>query len=708
MKLRYIGSKTLLLENIEKIIKKHTTGRETTFCDIFSGTGVVARYFKPMYQVYTNDTLNFSYVIQKATIENNKQPMFGGLQLQGIKDPFIYLEETPIKNIVRNDDDFFIANNYAPHEHCKRMYLTANNAVRIDFIRTTIERWKLEGWIEEQEYYYLLAGLIEGVPYVSNITGTYGAYLKQWDKRSLKPFEMVRLDVYDNNKKNMCFNEDANQLIQHLDGEILYLDPPYNTRQYAPNYHLLETIAQYDKPQIQGVTGMRPYQHMKSAFCIRGQVLEAFEELIAKAKFDHLILSYNTDGLMSTEQIATIMKKYAIDGSFRLYSVPYRKYKGKLDQKTKSLYEHIFVIRKDKNHPITFDYLDTKKRFSTDARQSNRISRIPNPLATDEDEMEFWSNPLKGVSNVIRQEPVKAEYMHVKDIAKYENTKRARKKYIKSPFNYVGGKYKMLPQIMPLFPKDIRNFVDLFAGGCNVGINANAKSIVFNDINSKVIQVFECFKRMDLEDILQRIDQNIATYQLSKTNEEGFKQFRDYYNRTQHPIDLYTLTCYSFNYQFRFNNRLEYNNPFGKNRSQFADSMRTNLITFVKALHEKNVEFMTGDFSLVSLDRFGSEDFIYCDPPYIISTGTYNDGKRGFKDWKEQEEIKLYEYLDRANARGIRFAISNVIEHKGKRNESLYEWSKKYRIIELNGDYSNASYNTTRDKSREVLVVNYE
>lgn len=661
-----------------------------------------------MYEVYTNDTMYFSYVIQKATIENNQRPDFKGLRARGIQDPFQYLEETKLKSIVLNDDDFFIANNYAPNAHCKRMYLTAENALRIDFVRTTIEKWKADGWIDEKEYYYLLAGLIEGVPYVSNITGTYGAYLKQWDKRALKEFEMVRLDICDNGRKNQCFHEDANKLVEVLEGEILYLDPPYNTRQYAPNYHLLETISKYDKPEIHGVTGIRPYQDMKSAFCIRGQVLEAFEDLIAKAKFEHLVLSYNTDGLMSAEQIATIMRKYAVEGSFRLYSVPYRKYKGKLNQQTKSLYEHIFVIRKDLNKTSIIDLGEAGKKYSADRRCAHKIGRIPVKEGHILSESEFWSEGNKNMAEVIRHEPVQVEHISLEDSVKFEQTRASRKRYIKSPFNYVGGKYKMLPQIMPLFPKDIRTFVDLFAGGCNVGINANAKTLLCNDINSKVIEVFECFKETPLEEILKRIDHNIKAYGLSKTNEEGFKQFREYYNRTGNPIDLYTLTCYSFNYQFRFNNKLEYNNPFGKHRSQFADSMRRNLISFVKRLKEMDVEFMTGDFSLVPLDRFGSDDFIYCDPPYIISTGTYNDGKRGFKDWREQEEKKLYEYLDRAHARGIRFAVSNVIEHKGKRNENLYEWSKKYRVIDLNGDYSNASYNTIRDGSREVLVVNYE
>ena len=100
--------------------------------------------------------------------------------------------------------------------------------------------------INENEYFYLLSSLIESIPFVSNIAGTYGAYLKHWDKRALKKLELVKLDVVENHKKNKCFNVDANELIHKISGDILYIDPPYNSRQYVPNYHILQTVAKYD------------------------------------------------------------------------------------------------------------------------------------------------------------------------------------------------------------------------------------------------------------------------------------------------------------------------------------------------------------------------------------------------------------------------------------------------------------------------------
>lgn len=648
--MRFIGSKANLLGAIDRVIGRQVRDRAEVFCDIFSGTGAVARYFKPRYEMISNDLLHFSYVIQKATIENNTVPDFPALKAAGIADPFAWLEGTPVPKESAADDRYFIARNYAPHEGCERMYLSGKNALRIDFIRTTVEDWRQAGLLREEEYYYLLAGLVQAVPYVSNITGTYGAYLKHWDNRACRDLQLVRMDVTDNHRRNSCFNQDANRLIRQVEGDILYLDPPYNKRQYAPNYHLLETISRYDHPAIHGVTGIRPYEDQRSAFCVKGDAEEALEDLVSSARFRHIVMSYSTDGLMSREEIEAILKKHGVASSYRLEAIPYRQYKSKKTKKNEPLCEYLFYIQKDIPARVTVDL--------------GKGRGAPAPAVDTQ-------------------------------------------KYLKSPMNYIGGKYKLLPQILPHFPAQIGTFVDLFAGGCNVAVNVQAEHILCNDLNEKIIELFEAFRQRELEDILRQIDARIAEYHLSKENEEGFLRFRSEYNRAPDPIDLYTLTCYSFNYQFRFNNQLEYNNPFGRQRSQFSQNMRRNLIAFVTRLKERDIRFCSRDFTQVPLDGLGPGDFLYCDPPYLITTGTYNDGNRGFRDWKEEQEYALYAYLDAASARGIRFALSNVLEHKGRKNEILLSWAKKYRIIALDYNYSNASYNTHKGKSREVLVVNY-
>lgn len=289
----------------------------------------------------------------------------------------------------------------------------------------------------------------------------------------------------------------------------------------------------------------------------------------------------------------------------------------------------------------------------------------------------------------------------------YANGIASRRKFLKSPLNYIGGKYKLLPQLIEFFPEKINTFVDLFSGGFNVGINVDCNKVVCNDMNTFIIDLYKELYSKPIDETLNKITGRINEYGLSKENEEAFKKFRNYYNKTKEPIDLYTLSCYSFNYQFRFNNNKEYNNPFGRNRSQFSGNMKSNLILFTEKLKSMNVEFLSEPFDKVDLSKLNSEDFVYCDPPYLITTGSYNDGNRGFKDWKEEEEIQLYKVLDELNKRKVKFALSNVIEHKGKENILLKEWSKKYKTIYLTSDYSNSSYNTKRDKSIEVLIINY-
>ena len=665
--MRYIGNKTNLLKNINQVIKDNCDGNEKVFCDLFSGTSSVARFFKNRYKIISNDILYFSYVLQRDTITNNEIPDFEKLKNKlNVENVLDYLETI---NINRKKYKTFIYDNYSPNDNCERMYLTPENAKRIDYIRTTIEKWKKENLIKENEYFYLLATLIEGVPFVSNITGTYGAYLKDWDKRAFKKFEMIRLNVVNNNEENECYREDANELIKKVSGDILYIDPPYNSRQYLPNYHLLETIARYDEPKINGKTGIRTYTEEKSNYCIKSKVYDELEELIKNAKFKHIIMSYNQEGLLKKEEIEQILKKYGDKDTYKLYQIPYKQYENKLTKKIEKHYEYIFYIKKKEEFNINNIYINIPM-----------MEKVPITLMEDEEQ-------------------------YIYDIDNYMVD--SHKKYIKSPLNYIGGKYKLLPQLMKYFPTDINTFVDLFSGGFNVGINVKSNKTICNDINDFIIDLYKELYNSSVENVLDRINTNIKGYGLSKENESAYKKFRVHYNETKDPIDLYTLTCYSFNYQFRFNNNREYNNPFGRNRSQFSENMKNNLILFSDKLKNMNIDFSSKDFDKVSIENLGKDDFIYCDPPYLITTGSYNDGNRGFKDWKEEEEIKLYNYLDKANEKNIKFALSNVMEHKGKENKLLKEWSKKYKVIYLDNDYSNSSYNTKKGKSKEVLIINY-
>lgn len=642
--MRYIGSKVNLLDEIENVINLKIEDNSEVFCDIFSGTGTVGAHFKKDFSIKSNDILYFSHIIQKAKIELNHIPDFKELKKHGITDPLDYLENADYEI----KESYFITMNYSPYNENDRMYFTVENASRIDFIRQTIEQWKELKLINEKEYIYLLAVLIESIPYVSNISGTYGAYLKHWDKRALNPIKLNTIDIINNTKRNKSFNGDSNEVIKKLKGDILYIDPPYNGRQYITNYHVLETIARYDYPDIYGITGLRPYEDAKSRYCLKKDVKDAFEDLIKKAKFKHIIISYSSDGLLTEEDIKEVLVRHGIAETYDLTKIPYRKYKSKHKQESNVLYEYLFYIQKD------FD-LKNKKH---------------------------------------KKVQVKNETYNAK--------------YVKSPLNYIGGKFKLLKQIIPLFPDNINQFVDLFAGGFNVGVNVNSNTTYCNDINNYVIDILKTFNENNIEDTINYIHERINEFDLSKTNEEGFKGFREFYNQSERsPLDLYTLVCYSFNYQFRFNNNHEYNNPFGRNRSHFSKELEKKLRYFVKSIQSKNIVFSKNEFDKFDFTNLNENDLVYCDPPYLITTGSYNDGNRGFKDWNINQEQKLLNLLDELNERNIRFALSNVLEHKGEKNELLIEWSKKYNIHYLNYDYSNASHNTKKGDSVEVLITNY-
>lgn len=343
--MRYIGSKALLLEQIENLITNKANDAKS-FCDIFSGTSTVARHFKKDYQIISNDLLHFSYVLQKATIENESYPDFKKIKELIGQDPFDYFENVEINKKMLLSTPF-IYENYSPNDKSERQYFSNENALRIDFIRQTIEDWHNKNLLEHNEYYYLLAGLIEAIPFVSNIAGTYGAYLKHWDRRAHKKLELVKLDTLSNNKDNKAYNTDSNELIKNISGDILYIDPPYNSRQYAPNYHVLETVSRYDNPEIAGKTGMRPYKDLKSKYCVKREVLNTFNELVKNANYKHIILSYSTEGIMDMNDIEEVLKTHGVKETFHLTKIPYRRYKHRAGHVEHDLHELLFYIQKE-------------------------------------------------------------------------------------------------------------------------------------------------------------------------------------------------------------------------------------------------------------------------------------------------------------------------------------------------------------------------
>jgi adenine-specific DNA-methyltransferase len=238
-------------------------------------------------------------------------------------------------------EDQFVARNFSPFEGGSRKYFTEKNGLHIDAIRQTINYWRAEELIGAAEQQYLIASLIEAVPSISNIAGTYGAYLKHWDPRTSKNLELKPFQLFDNNAANRSHNLDSNELINKVSGEILYIDPPYNGRQYLGNYHVLETIAKYDRPALSGVTGTRKEENKSSDFCKKSKVASSFTSLIDAANFKYIFISYSTEGILDIEELISITEKSTNKSQLEVYRIPYRRYSRIKDNNKPEVHEII-------------------------------------------------------------------------------------------------------------------------------------------------------------------------------------------------------------------------------------------------------------------------------------------------------------------------------------------------------------------------------
>lgn len=311
--MNYIGSKLSLIDFLSTTIEKVTgyhNGDNYIFADLFAGTGVVGYTFKQKgCTVIANDIQYYSYILNKHFIENNS-PI----------DTHFFTELRLLDGV-----DGFIFNNYCAGSGSGRNYFTDDNGKKCDAIRQRIEELFNENKINKGQYYYFLASLINSIDKYANTASVYGAFLKNIKKSAEKDFTLELLPIIDGCENGKVYNENISDIIHKIDGDVLYLDPPYNERQYCTNYHLLETIAQYDNPIIKGKTGLRDYKNQKSAFCSKRTVIKAFDDVIANANFKYIFLSYNNEGLMTLDTIKEIMSKY---GEYSVHTQKYRRFRA--------------------------------------------------------------------------------------------------------------------------------------------------------------------------------------------------------------------------------------------------------------------------------------------------------------------------------------------------------------------------------------------
>lgn len=307
--MNYIGSKLSLIDFLVDGIEQ-LAGKDTgIFADLFAGTGIVGSTFrKKGFEIIANDIQHYSYVLNKHFIENSASVD------RSFADHLNSL----------NGTEGFIYKNYCAGSGSERNYFTDENGKKCDAIRLEIEALYKNGDISESQYFHLLASLINSIDKYANTASVYGAFLKHIKKSASKAFSLELLPVTEG-KTGTVYNEDSNNLIRTIKGDILYLDPPYNARQYCANYHVLESISRYDNPVLSGKTGLRDYNGQRSSYCSIRTVASTFDDLLAHADFKYIFLSYNNEGLMSFETIRKIMSKY---GKYEMFEKEHHRFRA--------------------------------------------------------------------------------------------------------------------------------------------------------------------------------------------------------------------------------------------------------------------------------------------------------------------------------------------------------------------------------------------
>ena len=348
MALRFLGNKAKLVNEIVDIMIKITGLTKGSFIDLFSGTAIVSETMKIKgFDVISNDMLYSSFLLAQSKLLINSELTFTKLSNEvgnNIEQVIKYL------NNLKGEHGFF-TENYSPNEvnnEIGRKYFITENALKIDAIRKQINGWYKSNEITELERAYLISCLIYSVNDVANISGTYGAYLKKWNKNSLNQVELKPINITFSDGNYKVYNQDANLLAKSLvPADIVYIDPPYTKRQYSSYYHILETIARGDNPVIEGITGLRKdSSENTSKFCYKRHATNAMQELINSISANHIFVSYSTDGHISHEEMLELLGN---KGEVDFWMKDYKRFKsnslGNTDEKLKEILYYVKVCK---------------------------------------------------------------------------------------------------------------------------------------------------------------------------------------------------------------------------------------------------------------------------------------------------------------------------------------------------------------------------
>lgn len=345
--LNYIGCKNTLFKTIKSVILENIPDiLKLSFLDLFSGTGIMGFNMSDYCDiVVSNDLEYYSFVINNGLLCCSYSD-----KLKKIIDDCNILEEV----------EGIVFKNFSPNDSCERMFFMPKNAKKTDAIRQYIEKLLKNNDINESEYYFLLASLLVSVDKVANTTSVYGAFLKEFKHSSQKNLRLLPIHEKKYDKNNKVYNKKAETLITEVKCDVVYMDPPYNNRQYAANYSPLNYIALYDENTvIKGKTGIIE-NYNKSLFCNRKRVTEIFNEMIQKINCKYIILSYNDEGIMNFEDIKNILLS---KGDLTLYKVKYKRYKSRKENESKNtVYEYIWVVEVKEDMIHFYEEKEIEKR----------------------------------------------------------------------------------------------------------------------------------------------------------------------------------------------------------------------------------------------------------------------------------------------------------------------------------------------------------
>jgi site-specific DNA-methyltransferase (adenine-specific) len=323
--MRYIGSKQKLLDRLLACVPETETG---TLLDGFAGSGVVAEAFSRRFNVVACDILHACHAVTAARLTHQK-------------DLTIDVDATLASLNGLDEVAGFITATFTPV--ADRMYFTEENGRKIDAIRAAIESYT------GADHTFLLGCLVESVSLVANTSGTYGAYNKSWDPRALNPF--VLKNPFTLETSGIAVMGLALDVIRTTPHEILYLDPPYNKRQYGSYYHVIETLVRNDAPAVHGKTGIRDWSDTKSKFCNRDSALQELRDIVSATSASRVILSYNNEGLMTKDEMMSILREI---GDVTCDEIPHPRYSAAAGETASKTVEYIFTAVRTAHRPPAY------------------------------------------------------------------------------------------------------------------------------------------------------------------------------------------------------------------------------------------------------------------------------------------------------------------------------------------------------------------